>query len=223
MIRTPTAIALTLLCLTGCGREDGNRQAADANEAANAPKSAAPAPPLADKVRVRLETDMGPIVIELDGRNAPVTTANFLAYVDQHRFDGITFYRAARTRGAQGRGFIQGGIRRDYRRMLGPIAHEPTSRTGLRHVDGAISMAKAEGGAGAMGEFFITVGAMPSMDAHGDDEGFAAFGRVVEGMDVVRSILAAPTSPTEGEGVMRGQMLSPGIRIVTARRTPAPS
>ena len=71
-----------------------------------------------------------------------------------------------------------------------------------------------------MGEFFITVGAMPSMDAHGDDQGFAAFGRVVEGMDVVRAILAAPTSPTEGEGVMRGQMLSPRIRILTARRVP---
>jgi len=175
-------------------------------------------PPLADKVRVRLETEFGPIVVELDGRHAPITTANFLAYVDRQRFDGITFYRAARTRGAEGRGFIQGGIRRDYQRTLGPIAHEPTSATGLRHVDGAISMARAEGGAGAMGEFFITVGAMPSMDADADDEGFAAFGRVVEGMDVVRRILAAETVPNAGRGAMRGQMITTPVRIVSARR-----
>ena len=219
MIRAPTAFALTLLCLTACGTENGNRQAAVANDLANAQEAPSPAPPLADKVRVRLETEAGPIVVELDGRNAPVTTANFLAYVDQQRFDGITFSRAARTRGAQGRGFIQGGIRRDYRRMLGPIAHEPTSATGLRHVDGAISMARAEGGAGAMGEFFITVGAMPSMDARGDDEGFAVFGRVVEGMDVVRRILAAETVPNAGRGAMRGQMLRAPVRIMSARRT----
>ena len=218
MIRAPAAFALILLCLTACGTENGNRQAAVANDSANAPGAPSPAPPLADKVRVRLETEAGPIVVELDGRNAPVTTANFLAYVDQQRFDGITFYRAARTRGAPGRGFIQGGIRRDYRRILGPIAHESTSATGLRHVDGAISMAKAEGGAGAMGEFFITVGAMPSLDARGDEEGFAAFGRVVEGMDVVRSILARETAPNAGRGAMRGQMLETPVRIVRARR-----
>ena len=78
------------------------------------------------------------------GRRSP--TANFLAYVDQHRFDGTFFYRAARHPRRRTRGFIQGGIRRNYRRMLPPIAHEPTSRTGLRHVDGTISMARAEPG-----------------------------------------------------------------------------
>jgi len=213
------ACALMLLSLAACGDGTGDNRAAAANRSAAARKAAVPAPPpLADKVRVRLETEAGPIVVELDGEHAPITTANFLAYVDRQRFDGITFYRAARTRGAEGRGFIQGGIRRDYQRTLGPIAHEPTSATGLRHVDGAISMARAEGGAGAMGEFFITVGAMPSMDAHGDDEGFAAFGRVVEGMDVVRRILAAETVPNAGRGAMRGQMLETPVRIVSARR-----
>ena len=217
LARRLAAAAVFPMILAGCDRADTPSQSVTANRT-DAPKAAAPAAPLADKVRVRLETDAGPILLELDGRRAPVTTANFLAYVDQHRFDGITFYRAARTRGAEGRGFIQGGIRRDYRRMLGPIAHEPTSRTGLRHVDGAISMARAERGAGAMGEFFITVGAMPSMDAHGDEEGFAVFGRVIEGMDVVRRILAAPTAPDAGRGAMRGQMITEPVRIVRAVR-----
>lgn len=148
---------------------------------------------------------------------APVTAANFLAYVDQRRFDGIMFYRAARTKGAEGKGFVQGGIRRDYKRMLTPIAHEPTSETGLRHTEGAISMARAET-VGAMGDFFITANAMPQMDARADDPGFAVFGRVTEGMAIVRRILAAPVSPSAGRGAMRGQMLAEPVRIVSARR-----
>ena len=217
MIRTLAAALLLTTALAACSGSPTSNMAAPAANSARAEKAAAPAP-IGDKVRVRLETDAGPIVVELDHRHAPITTANFIAYVDQHRFDGITFYRAARTRGAEGRGFIQGGIRRDYQRMLGPIAHEPTSATGLHHVDGAISMARAEGGAGAMGEFFITVGAMPDMDAHGSNPGFAAFGHVVEGMDVVRHILAEETIPNAGRGAMRGQMLATPVRIVSARR-----
>ena len=220
MIRSLAVSAALVVGLSACGDSSPRRAPAGANASAEARNAAtpAPAPPLADKVRVRLVTGAGPIMVELDGRHAPVTTANFLAYVDQHRFDGITFYRAARTRGAEGRGFIQGGIRRDYRRMLAPIAHETTSQTGLHHGDGTISMARADTGVGAMGEFFITVGAMPSMDAHGGDEGFAAFGRVVEGMDVVRQILTSPTVPNAGRGAMRGQMIAEPVRIVSARR-----
>jgi peptidyl-prolyl cis-trans isomerase A (cyclophilin A) len=216
MIRAALCLLLCFL-LAACG-DSGDQRAATANSSANQAGAEAPPPPLADTVRVRLDTEAGPIVVELDGRRAPITTANFLAYVDQHRFDGIAFYRAARTEGAPSRGFIQGGIRRDYRRMLAPIAHESTSATGLRHVDGAISMARAEGGAGAMGEFFITVGAMPDMDAHDDDAGFAAFGRVVEGMDVVRRILAGETVENAGRGAMRGQMLATPVRIERAVR-----
>ncbi len=220
MIRALAPFALLSLLL-GCGeppvREpEPARQATAENAVAPAPKASPPVPE-ADVVRVALNTEKGEIVIALDARRAPVTTRNFLAYVDQHRLDGTTFYRAAPTRGATGRGFIQGGIRRNYRRMLPPIAHEPTSATGLRHVDGAISMARTEPGT-ATGEFFITVGAMPSMDAHGGDQGFAAFGRVVGGMAVVRRILAAPTVPNAGRGAMRGQMIAEPVRIVTARR-----
>ena len=214
MIRFLALFAFLALPLAGCGG------GAPADNGSNAAKAAAPAPPRAptpDVAQVRIETEMGAITVELDGRRAPLTTANFLAYVDQHRFDGTSFYRAARTRGAEGRGFVQGGIRRNYRLMLAPVAHEPTSRTGLRHGDGTISMARGDPGS-AMGNFFITIGAMPQMDAQGADQGFAAFGRVVEGMETVRRILAAPTVANAGSGAMRGQMITAPVRIISARR-----
>jgi peptidyl-prolyl cis-trans isomerase A (cyclophilin A) len=189
---------------------------------ADRPVSATPviatAEPLPDTVRVRLDTQAGPIVLALDTRRAPVTAGNFVRYVDEGRFDDTSFYRAAPTKGAPERGFIQGGIRRNYRLMLPPIPHEPTAKTGLRHEAGTISMARAEEGAGAMGDFFILTAAMPSMDAKGDRPGFAAFGRVVDGMATVREILAAPTVPNAGRGAMRGQMLAQPVRILTARR-----
>lgn len=212
MIRSLPLLALA--ALSACG--DPAPQPA-ANLAAPPASRAAPAPPETDTPRVRLDTDAGPILIELDARRAPVTSRNFLAYVDQRRFDGTVFYRAARTRGAAERGFIQGGIRRDARRALPRIAHEPTSETGLRHREGAISMTRMEPGT-AMGDFIITANAIPSMDADGDDPGFAVFGRVVEGMDVVRRILAMETSPNAGKGAMRGQMLARPVTILSARR-----
>jgi len=178
---------------------------------------AAPAP-----VRVVLTTSAGPITLELEPARAPVTTANFLRYLDQRKWDGVAFYRAMRM--GENSGLVQGGIR-DARLLNPPIAHEPTSQTGLSHIDGAISMARLGPGT-ARADVFITVGAVPGFDAGplsgGDQLGFAVFGRVVEGMDVIRRIWASPTSPTEGEGVMRGQMLSPQIRILTARRAAPP-
>jgi len=180
----------------------------------------APAPALAP-VRVTLTTAEGAIVVELDRAHAPITSANFLRYVDARRFDGIAFYRAMSL--APGSGLVQAGLRNDPRKLFPPIAHEPTTATGLSHGDGTISMARDKPG-NATADFFIAVGPLTSLDADpskpGDNQGFAAFGHVVEGMDIVRRILVAPTSPTEGQGVMRGQMLSPTIRILTARRTP---
>ena len=169
--------------------------------------------------RVALETDAGRIVVELDTVRASVTAGNFLRYVDDRRLDGTEFYRAMRT--GEGVGLIQGGVR-DPRRHFPPIAHEPTSETGLSHVDGALSAPRFAVGS-ARADFTIMVGPQTYLDAgpnsaSGDGLGYAVFGRVVEGMDVARRILAAPTSPTEGEGALRGQMLSPRIRILTARR-----
>lgn len=183
-----------------------------------APTAAVPAPaPKPALVTVRLTTTLGPIVIALEKDRAPVTTANFLRYVDAKRFDGIAFYRAMNV--PWGGGLIQAGIR-DPRKLFPPIKHEPTNVTGVRHVEGAISMARNAPGS-ATSDFSIMVGdKMTGLDAEvtPGDPGFAAFGRVVEGMDVVKRILAAPTSKTLGSGVMKGQMLDPTVKIITVRR-----
>ena len=191
------------------------------------PASPPPAPaastPQAATVMVRLETSDGAIVLALEKERAPITTANFLRYVDAKKLDGTTFYRALRL--GQDSGLIQGGIEGDLKRAFPAIAHEPTSRTGILHTDGTISLARLAPGTGRA-DFFITVGPIPFLDAHpekpGDNSGFAAFGHVVEGMDIVRGILAAPTSPTKGAGVMKGQMIAAPIRILTARRVKVP-
>ena len=180
----------------------------------------APAPmatpaPAEDLVHVTLATAEGPIVLALDRGRAPKTVANFLRYVDGKRFDGTAFYRAMKI--GDGLGLVQFGTSNDPKRTYPPIAHEPTTQTGLTHIDGAISMAMAAPGTAA-GDIFIIVGDLHTLDATPENPGFAAFGRVVEGMDVVRRILVAPTSPTKGEGVMRGQMLEPTIKVQTVRR-----
>jgi peptidyl-prolyl cis-trans isomerase A (cyclophilin A) len=186
---------------------------------AASPALAQPAAPPPGTARVALETSAGTILVELETKRAPKTSANFLRYVDGKRLNGTAFYRALKVQ--PGYGLVQGGVRYDPKRVLPPIAHEPTTLTGLSHGDGTISMARAAPGT-ATADFFICVGAMPSMDAHpdqaGDNQGFAAFGHVVEGMEIIRAMLDAPTSPTEGVGVMKGQMLSPPIRIIAAHR-----
>ena len=174
-------------------------------------QAASPAPVAAkdDLVRVRIETTAGPIVVALDRGRAPLTVANFLAYVEGRKYDGETFYRAMPYGDG---GLIQGGIRSDGRKLRKPVAHEPVAKTGLKHVAGALSMANAGPGT-AQSDFFVLTTDIPALDAD-----FAAFGRVVEGMDVVKKILAAPVSPTKGEGNMKGQMLEPGVKIVKATR-----
>jgi len=176
--------------------------------------SADPATPAI--VRVRLVTSEGPITLALDARRAPKTTANFMAYVDDGRLDGTTFYRAARRKSAPGLGYIQGGIRTDARRSLPPIAHEPTDQTGIRHLDGVISMARGGAPGSAMGNFFIMAGPNPALDAREGRPGYAAFGKVISGMDTVRRILAQPTGG--GVGAMRGQMIVRPIQIIRAER-----
>lgn len=173
---------------------------------------------------VSLVTTAGTITIALEVERAPVTAANFLRYVDEKRLDGTSFYRAFTYPSDPGTGLIQGGTRNDPKRTLKPIAHEPTSRTGLAHDNGAISMARGAPGT-ADGDFFIILGEMPGLDADpkvsGDNQGYAVFGHVVEGMDVVRAIAAMPRDPAAGEGAMKGQMLQPSVKILSARRIAA--
>lgn len=183
------------------------------------PPAAAPATMAPATVRVVLRTTLGDIVLALEKERAPVTVNNFLHYVDQKRLDGTEFYRAV-TLDEQGQyGLIQGGLRNNPKRVFKPIAHEPTNVTGLSHVSGAISMARADPGT-ASADFFIVIGDLDSYDAHPEagDPGYAVFGRVIEGMDVVRAILQLPRAAGTGEGVMSGQMIAHPVKIVSVRR-----
>ena len=172
--------------------------------------------PAAVFVPVAIETSAGRIVVALDKTHAPVSTANFLHYVDTHRYDGETFYRAMHVGDG---GLIQGGVHSNALKLFPPIKHEPTSVTGLHNVAGAISF--ANGGPGtARADFFILASDIPSFDATADDAGYAVFGHVVEGMDVVQKILASPVSPTKGSGALKGQMLEPPVKIIRIQRLP---
>ncbi len=173
-------------------------------------------------VRIRMTTGKGDIVLDLDAAHAPLTVKNFLRYVDLKKLDKNAFYRAMPNgKGPDGvdRGLIQGG---DSRRAFAPVVHEPTSQTGLTHTEGTISLVRGAQAGSGRGDFFICIGDMTFLDAGGggtgDNLGFAAFGHVVEGMDVVRAIFASPVSATEGDGSMKGQMLSPRIVILKTQR-----
>jgi peptidyl-prolyl cis-trans isomerase A (cyclophilin A) len=172
------------------------------------------------KPKVAIQTGRGVIVVELEAQKAPLSAANFLRYVDANRYDGGTFYRASRDPGARGEGTIEGGPSELVRRFP-PIPHESTKMTGLRHKAGTLSLARNAPGT-ATGDFFICAGPEPFLDAHpgapGDNLGFAAFGQVVHGMEVVRTILALPTHGKALTPMMKGQMLSPPVPIVSMKR-----
>ena len=165
--------------------------------------------------------------LNLDKMHAPLTTANFLKYVDSGRLDGAVFYRAMHLDYSDGpAGLLQGGVR-DGAKLFPPVAHEPTNRTGILHKAGAVSMARFAPGT-ATADFMILISDMPALDAQADNEGedpgagFAAFGHVVSGMDVVRKIWDMPRSATKGEGVMKGDILEDEVKIIGARRVAAP-
>ena len=210
------------------------RRALLAAAAALLTAAAAPVPtpsgaPLPADVYVAIVTDRGTITVDLDRAHAPLTVANFLRYVDGKRFDGTTFYRAMHLSwGEQPNGLVQGGINNDPRRALKPVAHEPTDQTGILHKAGTLSMARFAPGT-ATGDFSILLSDLSGLDANpaaadaDGKAGFAAFGHVVAGMDVVRTIWDAPRSATKGAGVMKGQMLEAPVKIVSMRRVPAPA
>lgn len=173
---------------------------------------------------VLIETTMGDITVSIETERAPVTAANFLRYVDEDRFDGTHFYRAMHLDwGEPPNGLLQGGTQMDPDRVLDPIAHEPTSQTGLSHTNGALSMARYDPGT-ATGDFSIMIKDQTGLDADPTSSdpnlqlGFAVFGYVVDGMDVVQAIHALPPDPEKGEGWMKGQLLAEPVEIVDVRR-----
>jgi peptidyl-prolyl cis-trans isomerase A (cyclophilin A) len=184
--------------------------------------AAAPAAALAAsaKPRVAIKTNHGVIVVELEDKRAPLTTANFLHYVDAQAYDGGVFFRAARDPNAPTEGTIVGGTRPKVR-PFPPIAHEPTTKTGLKHTTGTISLGRFAPGT-ATSDFFICASPEPYLDAHpgepGDNLGYAAFGQVVKGMPVVAKILSLPTNGKTKFADQRGQWLKPPVPIYSMRR-----
>lgn len=171
-----------------------------------------------------LETSAGDIHIALETERAPITAGNFLRYVEEGRFDGAVFYRAMHLDwGDQPNGLIQGGAQNHPDRILPNIAHEPTSETGVLHEEGALSMAMGAPGT-ANGDFSILLRDFPQMNANPEAEdeagrtGYAAFGHVTQGMNIVHAIHATPRDPDKGEGWMKGEMLAQPVVIVDARR-----
>lgn len=171
----------------------------------------------AELVRVKMKTSLGDIEIELDASKAPKTVANFLKYVDAKLYDGGRFHRTVTPENQPDNKVkievIQAGINPE-KKELPPIKLERTRDTGLLHKAGVISMAR-DGPDTATGDFFICIGDQPELDFGGkrnpDGQGFAAFGRVVKGLEVVKKIQRAKAV---------GQSLKPAIAIESIRRTP---
>jgi peptidyl-prolyl cis-trans isomerase A (cyclophilin A) len=176
-------------------------------------------------VRVRVQTELGDIVLELDPKRAPGTTANFLRYVDAGHYDGGTFHRTVKMDNQPESPVkievIQAGVSADRAKDGFPaIPLERTSVSGLAHKDGAVSMARGAPDSATSG-WFICINDQPSLDFGGarnpDGQGFAAFGRVVSGMDVVRKIQQAPSSSNRTSNT-EAQRLTPPIKIVKVSR-----
>jgi len=176
-------------------------------------------------VRVRVETGLGIIVLELDAARAPQTVANFLRYVDGGHYDGGTFHRTVKLDNQPQSQVkievIQAAVNAGKATAgFGPIALERTSVTGLRHTDGTVSMGRLPG-SNASSVWFICINDQPSLDFGGarntDGQGFAAFGHVVSGMEVVRRIQQAPSSPNRTTDA-EAQKLTPPITILKVAR-----
>ena len=176
-------------------------------------------------VRVRVQTELGDIIIEVDATKAPITSANFLKYMDAGHYDGGVFHRTVKMDNQPESTIkievIQAGVNPDKAKEgFGPITLERTSLTGILHKDGIVSMARGAPDSASSG-WFICINDQPSLDFGGmrnpDGQGFGAFGRVVSGMDVVRKIQAAPSSADRKTNT-EAQRLTPPIKILKAAR-----
>ena len=173
---------------------------------------------------VILETEMGLIEIETYPEKAPASAGDFLNYVDRGYYNGEGFYRVVRADNdprQMGMSLIQGG-RLDTEPKGAAIAHEPTSMTGLRNSSAMVSIARDAPGTGSAAFFFINVGNNNFLDEGGernpDGAGYATFGKVVKGMDVVKAIQAGESNAPTEEEVVKGQYLTRPVMIKKAYR-----
>lgn len=172
---------------------------------------------------VALETELGIIRVRAEVARAPLSAGDFLKYVDGGLYAAGGFYRTVRPDtdviNPVRIDVIQGGLL-DESRNLAPVAHETTRMTGLRHLNGTISLARDAPGTGSASAIFICIGDQPALDFGGhrnpDGQGFAAFGKVIAGMDVARAIWARPVKGKPGSA--EGQTLASPVRILRARR-----
>jgi peptidyl-prolyl cis-trans isomerase A (cyclophilin A) len=174
-------------------------------------------------VRTIMSTDLGDIEIDVYVDKAPISAANFLQLVDGGHLDGGTFYRVVsyeNDKGSPKIEVIQGGLNVEEG-PFPPIEHETTEQTGILHTDGVISMARGDVGT-ATTEFFIVIGDQPALDygevRNPDKQGFAAFGKVVSGMDVVRAINESPADGPADSDYTKGQILTEPIAIMSVKR-----
>lgn len=180
-------------------------------------------------VIVTLDTSAGAIDVAVFLDKAPLSAGDFLRYVDRGLYDGAVFYRVVRADNDHGTpkiAVIQGGVL-DEAMALPSVAHETTRDTGITHIDGTISLARGAPGTGSAAAFFVCIGDQPALDFGGmrnpDGQGFAALGRVVRGMEVVRKIHAMPARASSPSEYMRDQMLSEPVLIRRAFRKPIPA
>jgi peptidyl-prolyl cis-trans isomerase A (cyclophilin A) len=176
------------------------------------------------EARVRLVTELGDLVMQVYVERAPRSGGAFLRCVAEARFAGARFVRAVRADNDHGTpkiAVIQAAIAAASAAELS-VEHESTAATGIRHTHGAVSLGRREPGAASPTQFFICVGDQPALDCGGgrapDGQGFAAFGRIVEGIEVVRRIHGRPTVAEAADPYLRGQMMAESVAIHSVRR-----
>src|SRR6266446_10039223 len=172
--------------------------------------------------RAVIDTALGPIGVSLDLGRAPISAGDFLEYVDRGLYAGGAFYRTVRPNDDPKPikiAVVQGGLT-DESKFLDPVAHEPTNRTGLRHRDGTISIARDAVGTGTAGAFFICIGDQPELDFGGkrnpDVQGFAAFGHVTSGMELIRKMWSLKTQGPPGS--FGGESIASPVQILGAQQ-----
>ena len=175
-------------------------------------------------VDVRIGTLLGNVSLRVYPARAPVTAVRFLKHVDGGQFAGAAFYRAVRydnDHTPQPIQVVQGGLM-DLKDSFDPLAHEPTYVTGLQHVNGTVSAGRRELGNASAASFFICVGDQPTLDFGGlrnpDGQGYAAFGHVIDGMEIVRRIHALPTVTDAPYRGLAGQMLAEPVPFLSVTR-----
>lgn len=181
-------------------------------------------PSVDNSPNIILETQAGQIEIEVYPDKAPLSAGDFLNYVDRKYYNGQGFYRVVRADNdprAMGMSLIQGG-RLDLQQVGGPIAHESTKQTGLRNDAGSVAIAREEPGTGSAAFFFINVGNNNFLDHGGernpDGQGYAVFGKVVQGMDIVKNIQNGESQGSVDDERVQGQYLTKPVMIIKAYR-----